>query len=62
MSRALVTLAERGVEADAAARAKVAATFEDFMAETDIAKKNEAGKELIRAIFGKDAIAEDPLR
>ena len=62
MSRALVMLAERGVEADASARAKLAATFEEFMAETDIAKKNEAGKELIRAIFGNDAIAEGALR
>ena len=61
MSRALVTLAERGVEAEAAARAKVAATYEGFISEPDPAKKNEAGKELIRAIFGRDAVAEDPL-
>ena len=54
MSRALVSLAERGVEAEAAARADVKATYERFMA--------EAGKDLIRSIFGKDAIAEDPVR
>jgi hypothetical protein len=29
------------------------------MAEADPARKDEAGKDLIRAIFGKDAIAED---
>jgi hypothetical protein len=31
------------------------------MSETDPAKKNEAGKELIHAILGRDAIAEDLL-
>jgi hypothetical protein len=29
------------------------------MAESSPARKNEAGEELIRAIFGKDAIAKD---
>lgn len=62
MSRALVSLAERGVEAEAAARARLAATYEDFLSETDLKRKNDAGKELIRAIFGKDSIAEDSLR
>jgi hypothetical protein len=62
MSRALVTLAEQGVEAEAAARTKLAATYEEFMATSDPAKKNEAGKELIQAIFGRAAVAEDPLR
>jgi len=62
MSRALVSLAERGVEAEAAARADVKATYERFMAEADPALKGEAGKDLIRSIFGKDAIAEDPVR
>ena len=62
MSRALVTLAEQGVEAEAAARARLAAAYEDFMSEADSGEKNEAGKELIQAIFGRDAIAEDPLR
>jgi hypothetical protein len=61
MSRALVVLAQRGVEAEAAARATLNATYRRFMAETDSERKNEAGKDLIRAVFGKDAIAEDPL-
>ena len=61
MSRALVVLAQRGVEAEAAARAHFNATYKQFMAEADPARKNEAGKDLIRAIFGKDAVAEDPL-
>ena len=62
MSRALVTLAERGVEAEAAARARLTGAYEKFMGEGDPARKSEAGTDLIRAIFGRDAIAEDPLR
>ena len=58
MSRALVVLAQRGVEADAAARANLNATYRRFMAEADPERKNEAGKDLIRAVFGKDAIAD----
>jgi len=62
MSRALVTLAERGVEAEAAARARLTATYEKFMDEGDPVKKSEVGEDLIRAIFGRAAIAEDPIR
>ena len=62
MSHALVTLAEKGVEAEAAGRVKLAATYQEFMATDDPKKKTEVGEELIKAIFGRDAIAEDPLR
>lgn len=62
MSRALVTLAEQGVEAEAAQRAKLAAAYEQFMNTEDPTRKNEVGQELIQAIFGKAAITEDPLR
>ncbi|MDR3701520.1 MAG: hypothetical protein P4L56_17865 [Candidatus Sulfopaludibacter sp.] len=62
MSRALVTLAERGVEAEAAARARLTGAYEKFMGERNPVRKSEAGEDLIRAIFGSDAIAEDPLR
>src|SRR5947209_1601276 len=61
MSRALVVLAQRGVEAEAAARASLSAAYRRFTAETDPEHKSDAGKDLIRAVFGKDAIAEDPL-
>jgi hypothetical protein len=61
MSRALVMLAQRGVDAEAAARKSLNATYRRFMSENDPARKNEAGKDLIRAIFGKDAIAEDSI-
>jgi hypothetical protein len=54
-------LAERGVEAEAEARANLSATYRRFMAEADPERKDEAGKNLIRAIFGKDAIAENPI-
>jgi hypothetical protein len=62
MSRALVALAERGVRAEAEARQQLQSTYNRFLAENDPARKNEAGKDLIRAIFGKDALAEDPVR
>jgi hypothetical protein len=61
MSRALVALAQRGVEAEAEARDNLKATYRRFMAEADPERKGEAGKDLIRAIFGKDAIAEDSI-
>jgi hypothetical protein len=61
MSRALVMLAQRGVEAESAARDSLKATYRRFMSEADPERKGEAGKDLIRAIFGKDAIAEDSI-
>jgi hypothetical protein len=33
-----------------------------FLKERDTAKKEQAGENLIRAIFGKDAIADDSVR
>jgi len=62
MSRALVSLAERGVMAEAEARRNLKAAYRRFMEENEPAKKNEAGKALIRAVFGKDSLAEDPIR
>jgi len=58
---ALVVLAERGLEAEAEERASLNATYRRFMSESDPERKGDAGKDLIRAVFGKDAIAEDPL-
>ncbi|MBY0505447.1 MAG: hypothetical protein K2X03_16155 [Bryobacteraceae bacterium] len=62
MSRALVALAERGVRAEAEAKELLKSSYDRFLAENDPARKNDAGKDLIRAIFGKDAIAEDSIR
>lgn len=62
MSRALVLLAERGVEAEARRRENLDTAYRRFLSENDPEQKHQAGKDLIRAIFGKDAIAEDPIR
>ena len=62
MSRALVALAERGVRAEAEAKEELKSSYNRFLAENDPARKNEAGKDLIRAIFGTEAIAEDSIR
>ena len=61
LSRALVALAERGVQAELDAKENLQATYRRFMKEQEPALKEEAGKDLIRAVFGKDAIAEDLL-
>ncbi len=44
-----------------ASREHLTATFRRFMDEQEPARKEEPGKDLIRSIFGKDAIAEDAL-
>jgi hypothetical protein len=62
MSRAFVALAERGVRAEMEAKERLKTSYNRFLAENDPARKNEAGKDLIRAIFGKDSIAEDSVR
>ena len=59
MSRALVTLAERGVRAEKDTKRQLEDAYGRFMKERSPQRKNEAGKDLIRAIFGKGAIAED---
>jgi len=62
MSRALVALAERGVRAEAEAKEQLRSSYNRFVAENDPVRKNEGGKDLIRVVFGKDAIAEDSIR
>jgi hypothetical protein len=62
MSRALVELAQRGVEAENRAKQELADTYHRFLNESDPARKAQAGTDLIRAVFGKDAIAEDSIR
>jgi predicted DNA-binding ribbon-helix-helix protein len=60
ISRALVTLAERGIQAERDAKENLRSTYKAFINEREPARKEEAAKDLIRAIFGKEAIAEDP--
>jgi hypothetical protein len=62
MSKALVDLAERGVQAEREAREQLRSTYRQFLKEKHPARKEEAGKNLIRAIFGDEALAEDPVR
>jgi len=59
MSRALVSLAERGVGAEAEAKENLRVIYKKFVEEQEPGRKEEAGKDLIRAVFGKDAIAQD---
>jgi len=61
ISRALVTLAERGAQAEKDAKKNLETTYRRFLKEQEPSKKEEAGRNLIRAVFGKDAIAEDPI-
>jgi hypothetical protein len=62
MSRAFVTLAEKGVEAEAAARESLNNAYQRFISADGAEQKDEAGKDLIRAIFGRSAFAEDSVR
>jgi len=62
VSRALVALAERGVRAEAEAKEQLKASFNRFLSEDDPARKSEAGRDLIRSIFGEDSVAEDSVR
>ena len=62
ISRALVALAERGVRAETEAKAQLKASFRRFLEEKEPSLKNEAGRDLIRSIFGEDSIAEDSVR
>ena len=59
VSRALVSLAERGVRAERDAEENLRTSYLRFVKEKDPSQKDEAGRDLIRAIFGEDGIAED---
>jgi hypothetical protein len=56
-----VTLAERGVRAEQDAKENLKSAYGRFLKEKEPLKKEEAGRDMIRAIFGKDSIAEDPI-
>ncbi len=62
ISRALVALAERGVQAEADAQRSLRSAYRGYLAENEPSRKSEVGKTLVRTIFGKDAIAEDSVR
>lgn len=52
ISRALVLLAERGIEAEAEAKRQLESAYHKFVEETEPTRKLEAGNELLRSIFG----------
>jgi hypothetical protein len=62
LSRAVVTLAERGVQAEKEAKDNLKTAYQRFLKEREPKKKDLAGKDLIRAIFGANAIADDSIR
>ena len=59
MSRALVDLAERGVRAEAKSQLNTA--YRNFIEAAEPERKNEASRDLILSIFGKNSIAEDSI-
>ena len=59
ISGALLSLAERGLQAEAEARRNLQSAYRGYLAETEPVRKIEIGRTLVRTIFGKDAIAED---
>jgi hypothetical protein len=61
ISRALVTLPERGVRAEQDAKENLKTAYRRFLKEKEPLKEEQAGRDMIRAIFGKDSIAEDPI-
>src|SRR5260370_34109309 len=61
ISRALVTLAERGVQAEQDAKENLKTAYRTFLKDKEPLKKEQAGRDLIRAVFGKDSIAEGPI-
>ena len=50
------------MQAEAEAQRNLRSAYRGYLAESEPAHKNETGKTLILTIFGKDAIAEDPVR
>jgi hypothetical protein len=49
------------IQAERHANDNLRAAYKRFIDEPEPARKNEAGKDLVRAIFGKDAILADPV-
>lgn len=56
-SGAVVFLAERGAKAEREAQKNLRRSYRNYMKEHDPEKKLKAGDDLIRSVFGTDAIA-----
>ena len=50
------------VSAEPAPNTQMKAASNRFISESDPSAKNKAGRDLIRSVFGNEAIAEDPSR
>ena len=61
VSRALVILAERGIQAERDSNETLNTAYRRFLKEREPSRKDQAGKDLVRAVFGSDAVAEDPV-
>lgn len=59
MGGALVSLAEQAIRADSEDKEKLRDAYNRFMSEGKPARKSGAGKDLIRAVFGAEAIPPD---
>jgi hypothetical protein len=62
MKCVLIAMAERGARAEIDAKAQLSASYQRFLEARDPAIKVDAGEDLIRAIFGTDAITDDSVR
>src|SRR5712692_4662669 len=59
VSRALISLAELDVRAEQDEKERLKASYGRFLKERNPDKKDQAGRDLIRTIFGDNVIAED---
>ena len=61
ISRAMVSLAEESVNAHLARERRLVEAYDRLVKETDPQRINAAGDDLMNAIFGSGAFAEDPV-
>lgn len=59
LSKAIVFLAQCGVEARRSAEQELKRSYERLINEKDPGEKAEARRDLVRAIFGPDSVAKD---
>ena len=61
MSRALVSLAEQGVQARRDRRQQILSAYGRLVSEQNPQAIEQAGEDLMESIFGKNAFAKDPV-
>jgi hypothetical protein len=60
--RSMPPRAERGVESELSAYERLEAAYKRFVEGPDPSQRTEAGRDLVCAIFGENAIAKDQIR